>query len=92
VNVNRTAARLTMAVEDNGVGLPAGFSLDSTTSLGLQIVRTLVEAELGGRLAIFPRSGGGTVVLVDLPLEPAMAAPDDRGAARDRWAAPDAAG
>ena len=92
VNVNRTAARLTMAVEDNGVGLPAGFSLDSTTSLGLQIVRTLVEAELGGRLAIFPRSGGGTVVLVDLPLEPAMAAPDDRWAARDRWAAPDAAG
>ena len=92
VNVNRTAAQLTMAVEDNGVGLPAGFSLDSTTSLGLQIVRTLVEAELGGRLAIFPRSGGGTVVLVDLPLEPAMAAPDDRWAARDRWAAPDAAG
>ena len=92
VNVNRTAARLTMAVEDNGVGLPAGFSLDSTSSLGLQIVRTLVEAELDGRLAISPRSGGGTVVLVDLPLEPAMAGLGDGGAAGDGWAAPDAAG
>jgi two-component system, sensor histidine kinase PdtaS len=82
VNVNRTATRLTMTVEDNGIGLPPGFSLDSTTSLGLQIVRTLVEAELAGRLEISPRPGGGTVVLVDLPLEPAMAG------LGDRWAAP----
>jgi two-component system, sensor histidine kinase PdtaS len=86
VNVNRAATRLTMTVEDNGVGLPAGFSLDSTGSLGLQIVRTLVEAELGGRLAISPRPGGGTVVLVDLPLVPAVAG------LGDWWAAPDPAG
>jgi two-component sensor histidine kinase len=78
VNVDRTATRLTATVEDNGVGLPAGFSLDATTSLGLQIVRTLVEAELGGSLAISPRPGGGTVVLVDLPLEPAMPGLGDR--------------
>jgi two-component system, sensor histidine kinase PdtaS len=81
VNVNRTAARLTMTVEDNGVGLPAGFSLDATTSLGLQIVRTLVEAELGGSLALSPRPGGGTVVLVGLPLEPAVAGLGDPWAA-----------
>jgi two-component sensor histidine kinase len=81
VNVTRTATRLTMTVEDNGVGLPAGFSLDATASLGLQIVRTLVEAELGGSLAISPRPGGGTVVLVDLPLESAMAGLGDRLAA-----------
>ncbi len=82
VNADRTATRLVMTVEDNGAGLPAGFSLDATTSLGLQIVRTLVEAELGGSLAISPRPGGGTVVLVDLPLEAAMAGVDDQ------WAAP----
>jgi two-component sensor histidine kinase len=81
VTVNRTATRLTMAVEDNGVGLPDGFSLDTTTSLGLQIVRTLVEAELSGSLVISPRPGGGTVVLVDLPLELAMAGQGDRRAA-----------
>jgi two-component system, sensor histidine kinase PdtaS len=68
VRVERKPDRLMVSVEDNGVGLPAGFSLDATTSLGLQIVRALVETELGGRLAISPRDGGGTTVLADLPL------------------------
>ena len=39
-----------------------------TTSLGLQIVRTLVVSELGGRLRIAPRPGGGTEAFVDLPV------------------------
>jgi signal transduction histidine kinase len=34
----------------------------------LQIVRTLVLTELNGRLEIKPRPGGGTQVLVELPL------------------------
>jgi two-component system, sensor histidine kinase PdtaS len=55
-------------VSDSGAGLPANFDLESTTSLGLQIVRTLVVAELGGRLSIAPRPGGGTVAIVDLPV------------------------
>jgi two-component sensor histidine kinase len=68
VSAARNSAQLTVSVEDNGAGLPDGFSLDGTTSLGLQIVRTLVETELGGRLTIAPRSGGGTAVVVDLPI------------------------
>jgi two-component system, sensor histidine kinase PdtaS len=64
----REAERLTVTVADNGVGLPEGFDLDSTTSLGLQIVRTLVVSELGGRLRIVPRPGGGTEAVVDLPV------------------------
>jgi two-component sensor histidine kinase len=62
----REAERLTVTVADNGVGLPDGFDLDSATSLGLQIVRTLVVSELGGRLRIVPRPGGGTEAVVDL--------------------------
>jgi two-component sensor histidine kinase len=69
VTVDRPPDRLTVTVEDSGVGLPEGFTLDAATSLGLQIVRTLVVSELGGRLQIAPRPGGGTAVLVDLPLE-----------------------
>ena len=64
----RDAERLTVTVADNGVGLPADFDLDSTTSLGLQIVRTLVVSELGGRLRIVPRPDGGTEAVVDLPV------------------------
>jgi hypothetical protein len=55
-------------VSDSGAGIPPGFDLENTSSLGLQIVRTLVVAELGGRLSIAPRSGGGTVAVVDLPV------------------------
>jgi two-component sensor histidine kinase len=70
VIVDRAPAGLTVTVEDSGVGLPEGFRLDAATSLGLQIVRTLVVSELGGRLEIAPRAAGGTAVRVALPLEP----------------------
>jgi two-component sensor histidine kinase len=69
VTATRSATRLAVSVEDNGAGLPDEFSLDATTSLGLQIVRTLVETELGGQLVIAPRPGGGTRVAVDLPVQ-----------------------
>jgi two-component sensor histidine kinase len=69
VTATRSAERLTVSVEDNGAGLPEEFSLEATASLGLQIVRTLVETELGGQLVIAPRQGGGTGVVVDLPVK-----------------------
>jgi two-component sensor histidine kinase len=69
VRVDRTQERLTVIVQDNGVGLPEEFDLASATSLGLQIVRTLVVSELGGRLEVKPRAGGGTKAVVDLPMD-----------------------
>ncbi|GFP20835.1 two-component system, sensor histidine kinase PdtaS [Candidatus Hakubella thermalkaliphila] len=53
-------------VRDDGVGLPPGFGLHSGESLGFQIVRTLVEEELGGYIRI--RSDRrGTSVKIYLP-------------------------
>jgi len=69
VQAARGPGQLSMSVEDNGAGLPEGFSLDAHASLGLQIVRTLVESELGGQLAIMPRAGGGTTVRVGVPVQ-----------------------
>jgi two-component sensor histidine kinase len=68
VIVSRGAERLDVIVSDDGTGLPEGFDLDSSTSLGLQIVRTLVVGELSGRLTIEPRQGGGTEVTLGIPL------------------------
>ncbi|MGH3272786.1 MAG: sensor histidine kinase [Streptosporangiaceae bacterium] len=73
VTARRRDDRLVVCVADNGVGLPPDFDLDTTTSLGLQIVRTLVVGELGGSLSIGDRDGGGTIVSVELPMEPAPA-------------------
>ena len=71
VLARRDSERLSVTVADNGAGLPAGFDPDATTSLGLQIVRTLVVGELGGKLRITPRAGGGTEAVVDLPVHSA---------------------
>jgi two-component sensor histidine kinase len=64
----RAPELLTVTVTDSGAGLPPGFDLENTKSLGLQIVRTLVEGELGGRISLRPRAGGGTTAVVDLPV------------------------
>ncbi|MGH3247461.1 MAG: sensor histidine kinase, partial [Trebonia sp.] len=64
----RAPELLTVTVTDSGAGLPPGFDLENTTSLGLQIVRTLIEGELGGRISLRPRAGGGTIAVVDLPV------------------------
>ncbi len=57
-------------VLDDGVGLPAGFSLDNATGLGLSIVRTLVCHELEGTITLVNRPDGrpGTLVTVTTPL------------------------
>jgi two-component sensor histidine kinase len=79
VTARRRPGTLTVMVADTGSGLPPGFDLHSATSLGLQIVRTLVVAELGGSLEITDRPGGGTLVVLDLPVEiaPPLRSPGD---------------
>jgi two-component sensor histidine kinase len=42
---------LTMAVTDNGVGLPPGFNVEKSETLGLQLVRTLAR-QLNTRLEV----------------------------------------
>lgn len=44
-------------IQDNGAGLPADFALGNSTSLGLQIIRTLVTDDLKGQLRIEPIQG-----------------------------------
>jgi two-component sensor histidine kinase len=68
VTPEQLAGRLRVSVEDDGRGLPEDFDLDGSTSLGLSIVRTLVESELGGVLQMGPGQPGGTRVVLDVPL------------------------
>jgi len=41
-----------ITISDDGIGLPAGFDLSTSSNLGLQIVRTLIENELKGELKL----------------------------------------
>lgn len=67
----RLVGRLRLVIEDDGCGLPHAFDMETGSSLGLSIVRTLVESELGGLLTIEPAHlpvAHGTRVTVDLPV------------------------
>jgi two-component sensor histidine kinase len=68
VSAERLVGRLRVSVEDDGRGLPDDFDLDGSTSLGLSIVRTLVESELDGILEMGPGHPGGTRVVLDIPV------------------------
>ncbi|MFW6866185.1 histidine kinase N-terminal domain-containing protein [Nocardioides sp. CPCC 206347] len=69
LRAERHGAILDVTVEDDGSGLPDGFDLDAATSLGLSIVRTLVESELGGHLTLGHSVDGGTRAGISLPVE-----------------------
>ncbi len=59
-----------LQVDDDGPGLPADFNFQATSSLGLQIVRTLVEENLKGTLQLRSRPEGGTSAIVEFPKAP----------------------
>jgi two-component system, sensor histidine kinase PdtaS len=66
VSFRRLGDELRVQVRDNGVGLPPDFSIEATTSLGLSIVRGLVNSQLGGKIAMY--SDDGTVVDLLVPV------------------------
>jgi two-component sensor histidine kinase len=68
IHAERSARWLDVVVHDNGRGLPDGFSLEASDRLGLQIVRTLVSAELDGSLHMQAATAGGTDVVLRVPI------------------------
>ena len=57
--------QLLLLVQDDGVGLPPGFNLQKTKSLGLKIVQTVVQSDLKGTFTLEPRTDRkGTVAKV----------------------------
>jgi two-component sensor histidine kinase len=65
VNASRKSKRLYISVADDGVGLEPGKVL---SGLGTQIVKTLVEGELRGKIDFKSGKTGGTTVSLELPL------------------------
>jgi two-component sensor histidine kinase len=64
---------LVIEVRDNGIGLPKGFDIERTNSLGLSIVRDLVVSQLDGSIdmrRVGRPDGGGTLVRIEVPTGP----------------------
>jgi two-component sensor histidine kinase/AmiR/NasT family two-component response regulator len=54
---------VTLIVQDNGIGLPAHFALDTNRTLGLQLVKIIVQHQLQGTVAFHNRTPGTEVVV-----------------------------
>jgi two-component sensor histidine kinase len=71
VSLSHTGSELVVAVRDDGHGLPEGFDIEKTTSLGLSIVRDLVASQLAGHISmgeVPAAEGGGTRVVISVPV------------------------
>jgi two-component sensor histidine kinase len=73
IEFNATTTDIEAWVHDNGRGVRSDFDLDHHAGLGLTIVRSLVENDLGGAIRVFANPTAGTTVHVRVPLP----APDD---------------
>jgi two-component sensor histidine kinase len=67
INVHRDENLATIDIIDDGVGLPENFSLNTSSNLGLQIVRTLTENELRGEI-VLSETGSGTQARLTFPI------------------------
>lgn len=73
VSARRAGDRVEIKVEDNGVGLPPGWRMESSAGLGIKLTRerlaALYHEEVERLFTVRRREGGGTEVIVSLPLQ-----------------------
>ena len=66
IEFHNDGRQLTVTVWDNGSGMPEGFDVYRTGSLGLSLVRDLINGQLAGRITM--SSDGGTRASLTVPL------------------------
>jgi two-component sensor histidine kinase len=64
INFRGTGCQYVLEIQDDGVGLPSGFTLDSSSSMGMEIV-TILTQQLDGRLQF--ESDHGTRFEISFP-------------------------
>ncbi|CVK21308.1 sensor histidine kinase [Sporomusa sphaeroides] len=69
VDITTTPESYQIDIYDDGIGLPKDFTLQNTNSLGLQIVRTLIENDLGGKFRLFSRAGTHAFITIPRLME-----------------------
>jgi two-component sensor histidine kinase len=67
IELSRFSNECVINITDDGIGLPEGFDLATSSNLGLQIVRTLTENELKGVLRL-ESTDSGTQANLRFPL------------------------
>jgi len=66
VSAVKKNGRVVLSIRDDGVGLPADFDIGRSNSLGLKLIKTLVQHQLKGLILI--KSQDGTEVTMEFPV------------------------
>ncbi|MDM8143007.1 histidine kinase N-terminal domain-containing protein [Megamonas hypermegale] len=64
LNITQNSRAYIIELYDNGCGLPEDFSAQSAKSLGLQIVRNLVEGDIGGSFTMYNDNGAHALITI----------------------------
>lgn len=70
ISARRTCDRILIRVEDDGVGLPPNWQMESSSGLGLKVTRERLVGLYRDEheFVVRPREGGGTEAIVTVPL------------------------
>jgi two-component sensor histidine kinase/putative methionine-R-sulfoxide reductase with GAF domain len=67
VRVSEDDGWIQVRIDDDGVGLPDGFSIEGGRQLGLRIANTLATSDLGGSFAMVQRQPCGAAAVIRFP-------------------------
>ena len=59
IALTRNAGEYLLTVQDNGVGLPPGFDITKTKTLGLKLVNFLAKHQLQAKVEVASKNGTG---------------------------------
>ena len=66
VNLQKQDDRLALTIQDNGVGMPKGFDWRNSNTLGLKLVRSLIENQLNGSIDVNTQDGTQFTITISL--------------------------
>ncbi|KAF5417720.1 MAG: hypothetical protein C5S38_01195 [Candidatus Methanophagaceae archaeon] len=66
VSLCASGKSICMTVRDDGVGLPEGFDINTTTTLGLHLVKILAEDQLRGKLEVVSDEGASFKIVFEI--------------------------
>ncbi len=68
ISAEKKNGLIRIRVQDDGIGLPPDLDIGRSSSLGLKLIRTLVQHQLRGTLTM--KSGKGTEIRMEFPIIP----------------------
>ena len=66
ISIEEKKGKMHILVRDDGVGMPDDLDLSHSNSLGLKLIRTLVQHQLKGSLMV--HTDQGTEFIIEIPI------------------------